>query len=445
MLKNHFRLMAPEGEAGSAGGVAVNAEIMDNVDPNETFDNLEYESEASKKAGEAFQDRFKERIEKAKKAKEDLSKDDEKEEKARRETKKGKDIDLVKSEDEEMDLDGKAVKKEEKKEEKKDEVDAKDEKKVEEKAKSDEEKVGDDKAKKLKIRMSDGLYGIEPDAKVRVKIDGEFQEVPVQELINQYSGKVAYDKKFTEIGNEKKQLEYVKKEVEKTQTFLKETVNEVITRMDDPEKGISDAMLFLVEKAGKDPFEYWKRNIEANLEEVEKLMSMSEVERKAYFLEKKDEFRSKAEKARMEAYTKEQAFNQALAKVDALRQAHGVSEEQYLQALDELEAEGVDTSKWSDEKVVDYASLKPHVTTVQDILEPYEANIDDSKYPEIVQNLARQIRAKSLTAEQLKEIAKKEFVDEDIKDLQSRTSEPQKKSTRQEVKAPEKIETLDWD
>ena len=268
MLKNHFRLMAPEGEAGSAGGVAVNEAIMENVDPNETFDNLEYESEASKKAGEAFQDRFKDRIEKAKKAKENLDKDDEKEEKARKETKKGKDIDLVKSEDEEMDLDGKTVKKEEKKEEKKNEVDAKDEKKIEEKAKSDEEKVGDDKAKKLKIRMSDGLYGIEPDAKVRVKIDGEFQEVPVQELINQFSGKVAYDKKFTEIGNEKKQLEYVKKEVEKTQTFLEETVNEVITRMDDPEKGISDAMLFLVEKTGKDPFEYWKRNIESNLQTV---------------------------------------------------------------------------------------------------------------------------------------------------------------------------------
>ena len=167
---------------------------------------------------------------------------------------------------------------------------------------------------------------------------------------------------------------------------------------------------------------------------------------KAYFLEKKDEFRSKADKARMEQISKEQAFNQALAKVDALRQAHGVSEEQYLQALDELEADGVDTSKWSDEQVVDYASLKPHVTSVQDILEPYESSISDASYSKVVQKLARELRAGDYTKEQLAEWAKKEFADEDLKDLAVRTQQAQKKTSKVEVKAPEKLETLDdWD
>jgi hypothetical protein len=129
--------------------------------------------------------------------------------------------------------------------------------------------------------------------------------------------------------------------------------------------------------------------------------------------------------------------------VDSLRQAHGISEEQYLNALDELEADGVDTSKMSDEQVVDFASLKPHVTTVQDVLEPYEANIDDQKYSKVVQQLARELRSGEYTKEQLQEWARKEFMDEDLKDLQTRTTEVQKRTVQKEpIKAPEKFESF---
>jgi hypothetical protein len=114
--------------------------------------------------------------------------------------------------------------------------------------------------------------------------------------------------------------------------------------------------------------------------------------------------------------------------------------------LDELEAQGVDMSKMSDEQVVDYASLKPHVTSVQDVLEPFESSIDDSKYSEVVRNLARQLRAKDFTKEQLAEWAKKEFMDEDLKDLSARTKPSPRTTPKVEVKAPTKLETLDdWD
>lgn len=443
---NRQMLMAPEGEASSGGAVA-NAQIFDNSDANETFDNMEYESEGSKKAGEAFNEKFKQRIERAKKAKEGLDEDGEeekpkakaknKEEKA--ESKKGSDLDLLSNDEmEDTDLDGKEVKPKEKKAEKADKELAEEKPEAE---KTEEEKKVD--AKKLKIRMSDGLYGIESDAKVRVKIDGDYQEVPMQELINQYSGKVAYDKKFTEIGQEKKAVETAKAEILKSQSFLKSTLEEIVTKMDDPNSNPFDALSILVEKSGRDPFTVWKRTIESNLDEVEKLMSMSEIERKAYFLEKKDEFRTKSDDARKAAYQKEQAFNQAISKVDALRQAHNVSEEQYLSALDELESEGQDTTKMSDEQVVDYASLKSHVTSVQDVLEPYENSISDSNYSKVVQKLARELRSGEYTKEQLVEWARKEFLDEDLKDLQIRTKEVQKRQTKEAVKAPEKFESFD--
>jgi len=45
------------------------------------------------------------------------------------------------------------------------------------------------------------------DKLVSVKINGEEVDVPLQELLNNYSGKVAYDKKFTEVDKEKKALQ----------------------------------------------------------------------------------------------------------------------------------------------------------------------------------------------------------------------------------------------
>lgn len=433
--------LGTEGAMGSSSAEDVGGDAL------ETFDNLEYESEASKDAGKKFEDKFKDRIDRAKKAKENQEEEEapkaKKEEKTK-ENKKGTDLDLL---DETEDLDGKEVKKTAKK----DSEASKKEKDPEEAGEEDAEKDGKEvdgkpsESKKLKIRMADGLYGIDADAKVRVKVDGAFQEVPVQELINNYAGKVAYDKKFSEIGNEKKVFEQEKAQVTKNKEFLNTTVTEVLGHLSDPNKNPFDALYFLVEKSGHDTYSVYKRAVEANLEEVEKLMAMSDVERKAYFLEKKDEFRTKSEEARTAEITKAKASNQAIQKVNSLRQAHGVSEDQFLQILDQLESEGVDTNKMSDEQVVDAASLKPHVDTVQDVLEPYEDSIDDTKYSEIVRNLARQLRAKDFTKEQFIEWARKEFMDEDVKDLQSRTKEVQKKSSKVDVKSPQKLETLDFD
>lgn len=435
-----FRKMNEFSE-GSTGSMTV--DDLGEADPNETFDNMDYESESSKKFGETHAEKFKDRIERAKKAKDGVEDEDEKPKKAKADKEpkesKGTDLDTL----EEAESKEKEDKKEGTPKKEKTEKDIDDDETDEERLERHEAQKAE--AKKLKIRMSDGLYGIEADAKVRVKIDGAFQEVPVQELINNYSGKIAYDKKFSEIGNEKKAFEMEKAEISKTKQFLSSTVSEVMKHLTDPEANPLDALYFLVEKSGQDNYSVYKRMLDANLDEVENLMSMSDVERKAYFLEKKDEFRTKTEQARMAESTKAQAFNQAIQKVDSLRQAHGVSEEQYLQALEELESEGTDTNKMTDEQVVDYASLKPHTVTVQDVLEPFEDSIDDSKYSEIVRNLARQLRAKDFTKEQLTEWARKEFMDEDIKDLQSRTKEVQKKSSKVEVKTPSKYETLDFD
>lgn len=441
MIRPFHRVMLqyPAGEqSASSEATSDNSSIYENADPNETFDDLEYTSEASKEAGEKFQDKFKDKIKRAKEASKKVEDEKVEEKPKKKEEKKEKKSELDTLSDKED------VEEKPKKEEKKAKEDDDEEEEVEEKEVSEEEKALDaEKKGKLKLRMGDGLYGIEPDAKVRVKVDGEFQEIPVQDLINNYSGKTAWDKKFTELGNQKKEFETEKIQIGQKQEFLAKTVGEIVGILQDQNKNPFDALSFLVEKAGQDPYTLWKRSLEASLDEIEKLQSMNEAERKAYFLEKKDEFRTKADEARTKAWQEQQSNQQAVEKADTLRQAHGVSEEQFMKAWDELEAEGIKNP--SDEQIVDRASISPHLTSVQDILEPYEDFIDDTKYAEVVTEFARQIRAKKITPEQLKEIAAREFQDEDLKDLTERkqTVIKKKESRKDSEEVQKKHETYE--
>lgn len=439
-------VMAPAEEVSASNAPETKSnyqDIYDKGDPNETFDNMEYESPTSKKVGEDYKETFKERIDKAKKLKAEKEKaeksleddEDEEEEKPKKKAEKKEDKKEAKPDKKKSDIDTLSDKEDgvEDEDEEAEEDEDKEDKKAKAEEKDEEEEKPLDKAKtgKVKIRMDGELYGVDPTATVRHKVDGEWVETSIQDLINKGSGSIAYDKKFTELGNQKKAFEAEKIQVTKKAEVLTKTVGEIMSIINDPNAKPQDALFSLVEKAGGDLYTLERRLIESNLETLEKLMEMSEPERKAYWLERKDEIRTKADKARQEAYEKSQSFNQAIQKLDALRQAHGVSEDQYVQALDDLEAQKVDTTKMTDEQVVDYASLKPHLDSVQEVLKPYEEQIDDLQYEDVVRDFAKQLRAKKLSLEQLKEIAKKEFMDEDLKDLSSRTKP---------TKAPPKVE-----
>lgn len=455
MLKQFRLLMAPAGEtsAGNAPEVKLNhQDLYEKGDPNETFDDLDYESETSKKTGEQYKETFKDRIKKAKenqKAKAEFEEDeeeseDEEEEKPKKkkeekkEDKKKSDIDTLSDKDADEEEE-KPKKKGEKKEES--EEDEESDEEEEESEEEEEKQLDKEKKGKIKVRMNGELYGLEADSMVRYKVDGEYVEKPLQEILNKASGVEALDKKFTEYGQKNKELQTREAQLTKKTEVLSKVVGEVVGILKNPEANPIDAVLSLVEKSGGDVYNAEKRLIEACLDTLEKLQGMSEAEVKAYWLERKDSIRSKADEARNKAFEQQQTLNKTLQELDTYRQAHGVSEEQFNEAWDELEAQG-ELEKYTDKQIVEYASNKPHVKTVQDILEPFEDQIEDSEYEEIVQDFAKQLKAKKLTPEQLKKIAKAEFADEDLKDLQKRTKtketskkEAEKKPTKREYES----------
>jgi hypothetical protein len=313
---------------------------------------------------------------------------------------------------------------EEESEEDSEENDEEEEIKAEKEEKDEKE---EDKAPKSKLRMKMGndLYNVTSDATFKVKVDGQTLDVPVQELINNYSGKTAWDKKFTEIGKEKKALEFEKSTLLKQKDSLSEHFNKAIAPLKDKEANPMDALLYLVEMSGEDPYNAYRRIMESNLNELSNLLDMGETERELYFHKKKDELHSNVAKKRNEKYQQEQAFNQVLQKVDSLRQSYNVSEEAFVDASEELESiyseSGLDVNSITDEVIVDYASLKPHIAVVKKLVEPYEENISEGKYGDVVAELSRYLRNGEADEKTIKQILARNFsVEEDVKELNTK-------------------------
>jgi hypothetical protein len=384
-------------------------------------------NEATESNSETFQtfDNFEEIAEEAETAADDDWSKPEKEEKPAEAVSE----DLKVLDDSQADSEGKVIKedkKEEKKEAKKEEEEEEIEEEVEEiEAKEDEEKQEKKESKKLRMRMGDDLYNVDSEASFKVKVDGEMVDVPLQELINNYSGKTAWDKKFTELGKEKKSLEFDKKTLTQQKESLQNHLKYALEPLKNPEKNPLDSLLYLVELSGEDPYNAYRRIMEANLEELGSLLDMSETERELYFHKKKDELHDNVARKRQEKVQKEEAFNQVLKKVDSLRQTYKVTEEQFVDASEELEgiytSSGLDVNDITDEAIVDYASLKPHIEVVKQLVEPYEANISDGKYGDVVAELSRYLRDGKADKATIEQLLKRNFsVEEEVKELNTK-------------------------
>lgn len=339
------------------------------------------------------------------------------------------------------DSDGKGPKKEEKKKEEKKEEESEDEGESEE---SEEEKditkaAADEKGKKLRIKVGDDYYSLDSNAQMKVKIDGQNQDVSIQDLVNHYSGKVAWDKKFTEIGNEKKTLMAQKQVLESEKYEMKQVFQPAIDAIKDPTKNPNEALILLAEKldsTGELAYAIEKRLLEANLDTLVELSTMSEVEQNAYFLKKQNERLLKSSEKRKMSELEAQKSNQLRAQVDQIREAYGVSVDQYSEAFEELRSLLPDRKDLTHEHVVDWASLKPITPQIVKVLEPFADEINDADFSGIVTHLSRSLRDGKMSIEQIQKIVKEEFgVPASVKELNTKLNIGKKKSPAKEPEA----------
>lgn len=382
-------------------------EVYSDEDTFESFDDLdedvgdevqeEDEQQSARSDGQDDDEDEEEEEKPSKKSKKEASK------KARGQ--KGDDMDTLDREDEESfeDLEDEEEDKEEEDEE---------EEESKEEVKEEVKPVETTEDKKSKIRPTyveiDGeTFSLASSAIVSVPVDGKTEKITLQELKNNYSGKVFHDKRINEVNLYEQSVK--KKEADYEQKFsqYRQLKSEIEGIIKDPAKNPKEAFKIFLDSAGVDSYDLMERMFEADLTELANVLNMDTHERKAHFLEKKNSHLLEQSKKRDEIRQSEERVKSYKAKTDALRNSSGVSEAQYMDALDELKSFGHKDVDISEQDIVEWAATKPHRAEVKTLLEPYKDQFQGDAYGELSWKLAKILQSGS----ESKDIIKKHLAE----------------------------------
>lgn len=326
---------------------------------------------------------------------------------------------------------------EEESEEAEEETEEKKPKETEESA----EKPKDEKApkgKKLYMKIGDETFAVDSNALIPHKVDGKPVHVPIQELLNNYSGKVAWDQRMNEVNV--KNIEYQKKEQafaqnrEKVSTFVKDIISIVENPEADPDdilEKIADYYENSIDGKEIDLYALKERSFKSKLAELAKVLNFeTDAERKAYFLEKRNENLSKQTEKRKQKQEASQRVTSYKQQADALRKSYGVSEAQYVDALEELRSFGYEDKDISEKQIVEWASITPHKPKIVELLNPYRDQISEESYGEIVWTLSHLLRKGEASLDQIKnDISEIYGLPTEVKEISEKLSPVGRKKT----------------
>ena len=183
-------------------------------------------------------------------------------------------------------------------------------------------------AKLRKYRLAETEAEMDEAAEFFAKVDGQEMPVALRDLLANYSGKVAWDKKFSSLDNERKTVKQSEAKVQKINQKIEAILNEA-----DPE------MRFyrMSELSGKDPVEIRTKFLQDNMDLLEKYYTMTEDERKADALG----FENRILKQRQADHQREQTERQSLQTLDQsvskLLATHNLDKPRFIARYDELQ------------------------------------------------------------------------------------------------------------
>lgn len=366
--------------------------------------------------------------------------------------KKGGDDEKDKKSDVEDKNDGKKEEGEEKKS-----TDGEKDKSSEEEKKSEDGKSSETKTsgKPLKVRDGDKLIDISLDATIKTKVKGKNEFVTLQELRDNYSGKKAWTEEI-ETAKEKTQLAEDKSlKLQDEKNVLIGHLTKIAGMLDKEDGDPLDALYYLLDMTGRDVNTYSKRIFDYMEGQISEMSDMDQTEKDLYWTKKKLDAINNNQAAKAESAKQEQAQRELVVRIDKLRESQGVSEEQYVQAHDELIKLGYKEEDIKPEQVINYGAMLPFFKRAEDFVIPnFEDDLSDDEMDSLITETANVMRKRpQISDEDAFSIAAKmlgfevETIDDDIDKLNEKVGndyqQPGKGMKYKENKTPDHIESFD--
>jgi hypothetical protein len=290
--------------------------------------------------------------------------------------------------------------------------------KAEEKAEGSE--ADKPQRKTVKAKWQESEYDIDEEALVPVKINGKEEFVQIKDILGNYSGKVAWDKKFSE-------LDVNRKQIAAQELKVKEISNSIKAIYDEQDPQIK--MYKMAQLAGIDALEFRNKFLNENISLLEKYYSMTEDERKADALAYEASIHKHRADTLEKGVKEKEAYEALQSKVSGLRERHQISEKEFVDTYDTLEAQAkngqIDPKLITPEYVVEAVQLNRLWGAASEKLEVLELDWNQQTKVQNLQKLVTNAHQLGLKPEDMAEM-----VDElwGIKKAQKKIEEKKKQN-----------------
>jgi hypothetical protein len=214
------------------------------------------------------------------------------------------------------------------------------ENKSEPKAESDSEEIeaseeeAQEEIKKLIAKYGEEELEIAANSIFKHKVDGEEVDVELQELLNNYSGKVSYDKKFQEFSSQKKEFDAYKNKYDNDIKQINSYINDFAQKF--RQNDALGALEYFAEFAGMKPYEFRRELLNQLVPEMERRSVMTEDQIKAEELAFQNEYLMRQHESAQKQSQEQQALRELENEIVRVQEAHGISDEDFENAYNEL-------------------------------------------------------------------------------------------------------------
>lgn len=258
---------------------------------------------------------------------------------------------------------------------------------IEASSKEEEEKV--EEIKKLIAKYNDEETEIAANSIFKHKINGEEVDVELQELLNNYSGKVSYEQKFQDLASRRREFEDFKNSYDKDIQDIYTVLNSFKDSM--KQNDAMGALNHFAAFSGMKPYEFQESLINSLAPEVVRRAHLSEEQLRSEKLQAENEYLRQQQESEQVKFQEQQSLIELQNEIRQLQEAHGISDDAFYDAYHELVESGYD-GEMSPEAVTEYYIHSNAFSRAGDILSQVspslvqQENVIDSLQKVIVEN-----------------------------------------------------------
>ena len=188
--------------------------------------------------------------------------------------------------------------------------------------------------KKILARQGEKDMELDANTMFTHKVDGQDVDVNLQELLNNYSGKVSYEQKFQELADNRKAFEEDYAEYEAGYNHLMEYGDQIDQHIEN--NNYLAALEVFAEASGVEPFEF-KRDLLASLApEIERRSLLSPEEIRAEELEAQNEYLSRQAEYQQEQMHQDEEIQSIANEIRDIQEQYGIEDEDFREAYEVL-------------------------------------------------------------------------------------------------------------